>query len=119
MCSFDCGPIAWGCKGYVPFSEIAQQRMAWNSQHSEELQTIFEVNDKIKKRQYALSSLSANHNFEVQYDKPPFSTALDFEGFMVNRNPIRKVIESTQEKINGVIMAENLSIKPLFFIPEK
>jgi hypothetical protein len=118
ICSFDCGPIAWGKERFVPYSEIAQQRQAWDSAHREEFQSLFRNEDKNKRREYALASLTENHHIEVRYDIAPLEEATQYGGFLRNRKQIRDIIERTQENLNELITSEKLPLRTTSYLPK-
>jgi len=112
ICSYDCGPIAYGKGGFKTFTEIAKQRYKFNQKNNI---LSFGINDL---RNYAVESLSNICVFAVLYHKSPISKMEYFDDFLKHKKQLRNLIIKIQNKINKLIDNEKLELIKYNFVPE-
>jgi hypothetical protein len=122
MCAFDCGPIATGKGGLKRFSEVARQRKDFTSKNQESIADILKIKDendrKLKKREFAIDSLSGLYDFELVYHREPIVRIATFEMFERNREALRERIEKAQNTINALIKNENIGLALYVSLPD-
>ena len=81
-CAYDCGPIALGISGYVPYSKVVEQR---NKYFSDNI-NIFKDANQDKKRDIAVDSLSEIYDFILLYHRDPIVKIENYGDFKVHKN---------------------------------
>lgn len=112
-CAYDCGPIALGINGYVPYSKVVEQR---NEYFADRI-SIFKEADQNKKRDIAADSLSKIYDFLLLYHRDPIAKINNYGDFKVYKNLLREEIIRIQNRINQIIDQEGVDLEKFYFVP--
>lgn len=111
-CAFDCGPIAVGKEGYVPYAELAAARRRFFANRNPSGTKLQE------KRAMARAALEPQIDFLMLYFEEPLSLAKTFRGFCAHREALRAKIHDTQQVLNAIVKREQLDLPVLTYAPE-
>lgn len=111
-CSFDCGPIAVGRGGYVPYEEMAAARRKFFG--SRDISSASEDDRRVLAKQ----ALDGCCDFLMHYYEKPLCDMKQCGGFRENRNALATLIADTQNKLNSIIESEGLDMRMFTYVPQ-
>lgn len=105
-CSYDCGPMALGMNGFVPYSKAAKEIITFFDAHGD---VVPDLNSNNEKRDFAAASLSDSYDFLLLYHREPmgFWTIDQFDS---HKEGLREIICEIEEKIERIALKEELDI---------
>ena len=114
-CSYDCGPMALGKEGYIPYKTAAAEARRYYESHHAQLKEFKSLNQI---RDFAAESLSGVYDFQALYHRAPlgFKTLRDFTK---NGHAVIELINKAQNRFNEVIVQESLTLPQYTFIPHE
>lgn len=106
VCSYDCGPLAIGKKGFVPYREAAQRIKKYFKENADLLPALETLNQK---RDFAASSLEELYDFQILYHRQPLGFYLH-DSFEKNKEDLRKKIIQVEKRLHEIIDEEDLNV---------
>ena len=106
VCSYDCGPLAFGIEGFVPYKVAAKNIKEYFNNNSDTLVELKTINEK---RDFAANSLMNLYDFQILYHKKPLGFYI-YDDIEKNKDKLRKKIDEVENKLNEIISEENLSL---------
>jgi very-short-patch-repair endonuclease len=106
MCSYDCGPLAVGRNGFVPYKIAAQRVQEYFRENTIELEGLITLNHK---RDFAVKSLMDLYDFQLLYHQEPLSF-WKIDGFNQNKAALSEKIDEVDYKLQEIIDKEGLNV---------